>query len=195
MKNSRALRITLKKQEPTEDETLLQRALAGEAIALERLLSPYQPALHSLCRNMLGHAEDADDAVQETYLRAIRALPRFRREAGVYSWLFRIAINVCLNWKRARGKTVPLEMASDRANSQASPEAETLTRVEIDQALAILSRRQRTVFLLREREGWSIPEIAAALKCTHRRINNELYQTRRALEAWTLAHTEKGGQK
>lgn len=193
MKNLRALRITPEKQEPAEDETLLQRALAGETIALDRLLSPYQPALYSLCRNMLGHAEDAEDAVQETYLRAIRALPKFRRDANVYSWLFRIAINVCLNGKRARGKTVPLETASDRAIAQASPETATLTRVEIDQALAVLSLRQRTVFLLREQEGWSVPEIAAALQCTHRRINNELYQTRRALEAWTLAHTEKGG--
>ncbi|MCW3053130.1 MAG: putative polymerase ECF-subfamily sigma factor [Chthonomonadales bacterium] len=141
---------------------------------------------------MLGHAEDAEDAVQETYLRAIRALPQFRRDANVHSWLFRIAVNVCLNRKRARGKTVPLEMASDRAVTQASPETATLTQIEIDQALAILSLRQRTVFLLREQEGWSVPEIAEALRCTHRRVNNELYQTRRALEAWTSAHSEKG---
>jgi RNA polymerase sigma-70 factor, ECF subfamily len=186
------LRITLEKQEPAEDESQLRRALAGEAIALDRLLSPHQQTLYSLCRNMLGHAEDAEDAVQETYLRAIRALPRFRQDADVYSWLFRIAVNVCLNWKRARGRTVPLEMASERASAEASPEDATLARFELDRALAILSRRQRAVLLLREREGWSVPEIAETLKCSHRRINNELYQTRRALEAWMLAHTEKG---
>jgi RNA polymerase sigma-70 factor (ECF subfamily) len=187
--------MTLEKQMPTEDETLLQRALAGETVALDRLLSPYQSALYRLCRNMLGHAEDAEDAVQETYLRAIRALPKFRRDANIYSWLFRIAVNVCLNGKRVGDRTVPLEMASDSADTQASPEDVTLTRVEIDQALAILSLRQRTVFLLREQEGWSVPEIAEALQCTHRRVNNELYQTRRALEAWTLLHTEKGEPK
>jgi len=195
LKNLRALRITPAKQEATEDETLLQRALAGQTLALERLLSPHQPALYALCRNMLGHAEDAEDAVQETYLRAIRALPQFRREANVHSWLFRIAINVCLNGKRTRGKTVPLELAPDRAVAQPSPETATLTQIEIDQALAVLSLRQRTVFLLREQQGWSVPEIAEALHCTHRRINNELYQTRRALAAWILAHRERGEQK
>jgi len=192
LKNLRAMRITLQVEEPEEHTTLLERAASGEASALERLLSPYKFALYALCRNMLGHAEDAEDAVQETYLRAIRALPKFRQDADLYSWLFRIAVNVCLNGKRTRGKTVPLEMATERATFHASPEAETLTRVEIDQALSVLSRRQRAVFLLREREGWSVPEIAAALRCTHRRINNELYQTRRALQAWALAHAEKG---
>jgi len=195
LKNLCALRITPEKQEATEDETLLQRALAGETAALDRLLSPCQPALYALCRNMLGHAEDAEDAVQETYLRAIRALPQFRRDANVHSWLFRIAVNVCLNRKRDRGKTVPLETAPDQAITQVSPETATLAQIEIDQALAVLSLRQRTVFLLREQQGWSVPEIAEALHCTHRRINNELYQTRRALATWTLAHRERVEQK
>src|SRR5712691_8944143 len=76
-------------------------------MALEQLLVPYERPLHALCRGMLGHADDAEDAVQETFLRALRALPNFRGDAAFRTWLFRIAVNVCLGAKASRSPAVP----------------------------------------------------------------------------------------
>src|SRR5712691_76395 len=83
------------------EAVLLRAGKAGDAAALERLLALHKRPLYALCRGMLGNADDADDAVQETFLRALRALAGFRGEAAFRSWLFRIAINVCLKWRVA----------------------------------------------------------------------------------------------
>ena len=85
--------------EPTAERALIQAGKAGDCAALEQLLSLHRRALVAFCQGMLGHVEDAEDAAQETFLRALRALPRFRGEAAFRTWLFRIAINVCLQWK------------------------------------------------------------------------------------------------
>src|SRR6266536_3146105 len=78
------------------EATLLQAGRAGDRAALEQLLALHKRPLYALCRGMLGHADDAEDAVQETFLRALRALPQFRGDAAFRTWLFRIAVNFCL---------------------------------------------------------------------------------------------------
>src|SRR5438552_5037953 len=86
----------------TAEWALIQRGLTGDRSALDQLLGPHQQALVGLCYGILGHAQDAEDAVQETFLRALRALSSFRGEAAFRSWLFRIAINICSTKKRAQ---------------------------------------------------------------------------------------------
>src|SRR6266849_5903155 len=89
------------------ERALIQRGLTGDRSALDQLLGPHQQALVGLCYGILGHAQDAEDAVQETFLRALRALASFRGEAAFRSWLFRIAINICSSRKRAQHRTEP----------------------------------------------------------------------------------------
>src|SRR5215467_10388084 len=110
------------KIEDSEETLLLQAGQAGDRAALARLLAPHERRLYMLCRGILGHAQDAEDAVQETYLRALRALPGFRRDAPFRTWLFRIAVNVCLDWKRARRPTEPWDEAAGMADTT-TPEA------------------------------------------------------------------------
>src|SRR4051794_8157187 len=76
------------------ERVLLQAGRAGECAALEQLLALHQRALFALCYGMLGHADDAEDAVQETFLRALRSLSGFRGESAFRTWLFRIAVNL-----------------------------------------------------------------------------------------------------
>ena len=174
------------------EEALLRAAQAGDRLAMSRLLAPHQPSLYSLCRGMLGQAEDAEDAVQETFYRAIRALPQFRPAATVHTWLFRIAMNVCLDWRQNRRRTVSLDIIGGECLAANSVAATILTRVQLDQALAELLPRHRAIFLLREEQGWSVEEIAVTLHCTQRRVNNELYKARRTLKEWAQRQEQEG---
>src|SRR5712691_11254561 len=87
--------------EAVESE-LLRAGKSGDRAALEQLLALHKRSLLALCHGILGHADDAEDAAQETFLRALRALPGFRGDAAFRTWLFRIAVNVCLRSKAAR---------------------------------------------------------------------------------------------
>jgi len=182
--------------EEDSPEILLVRAgQAGVASALEQLVARHQRALYVLCRGVLVSAEDAEDAVQETFLRAFRALDTFQGGAAFRTWLYRIALNVCLQWKASRPPTEPWEEdARSIPSDSPSPETLALRRLRISEALRSLLPRHRALLLLRELEGWSIPEIAAALGWNEKRVRNELYRARLALADWRRQDAEEGGE-
>src|SRR5688500_11424402 len=96
----RALGCGADEEERSAGLALLRSAQAGDRAALEQLIARYQRPLFGLCYGILQHAEDAEDAVQETFLRALRGLPGFREQASFRTWLYRIGLHVCLNRKR-----------------------------------------------------------------------------------------------
>src|SRR5437868_3433330 len=103
-----------------------QGSESADAMEMEARLEQHQQSLFVLCRNMLGQEQDAEDAAQETLLRALRALralPRFRKGSALQTWLFRIAINICLNSKRSRARTVRLDEVPESDIRAPSPEA------------------------------------------------------------------------
>jgi RNA polymerase sigma-70 factor, ECF subfamily len=178
---------------PAAEAALLRAARAGDRDALERLVALHHRILLALCHSILGHAEDAEDAVQETFLRALRALPGFRGDAAVRTWLCRIAVNVCRNWRRDHRLTELLdEERADHPRQSASPEALALRHLRILEALNVLRPPQRIALLLKEREGWSMAEIAAALGWNEKRVGNELYRARRALVEWRRRDASEG---
>jgi RNA polymerase sigma-70 factor, ECF subfamily len=181
---------------PAAEIDLLQAGRAGDRRALEQLVALHKQTLFALCHSILGHAEDAEDAVQETFLRALRALPRFRGEAAFRTWLLRIAINVCLNWKRDQRPTEPWDEARPLTPPDAdSPETIALRHLQMQEALNVLRPHHRVVFLLKEREGWSMAEIGAALQWSEKRVENALYQARRALVAWRRREAGEGEER
>jgi RNA polymerase sigma-70 factor, ECF subfamily len=181
---------------PAAESLLVSAGLAGDTAALERLLAPHKRALLALCHGILGHREDAEDAAQETVLRALRALPGFRAEATFRTWLLRIALNVCLNWKRDRRPMSPLdEIGADRFFGMVSPEAIALRHLQMQEALSTLRPHHRAVLLLKEREGWSMAEIGAALRWNEKRVENELYRARRALVEWRRRDAGNGDER
>jgi RNA polymerase sigma-70 factor (ECF subfamily) len=170
---------------PTAELALLRAARAGERAALDQLLARHERPLFALCHGILGHAEDAEDAVQETFLRALRALRGFREEASFRTWLYRIAVNVCLRSKAARRSTEPWdEQQSGAPSGAASPETIALRQMCLQEALSSLLPRQRAILLLKEREGWSVAEIAAGIGWNERQVRYELSKARRALVQW-----------
>jgi RNA polymerase sigma-70 factor, ECF subfamily len=183
-------------QGPVSEALLLKAGQAGDRTALEQLLVPYERPLYALCRGILGHVDDAEDAVQETFLRALRALPGFRGDSAVRSWLYRIAVNVCLDRKRSQQPTEPWdEERAPAASSCCSPETIALRRLCVMEALGTLLPRQRAVLLLKELEGWSVPEIAAAMCWNEKKVYNELYKARRGLAVWQRRNTTEGDER
>jgi RNA polymerase sigma-70 factor, ECF subfamily len=178
------------------ESVLLRAARAGDRAALERLLAPHKRPLVALCYGILGHPDDAEDAAQETFLRALRALPRFRGEASFRTWLFRIALHVCLNWKRDHRPTQLLDETRTRPPRDAeSPETIVLRQIEVTEALGALRPHYRAVLLLKEWEGWSVAEIGAALRWNEKQVENALYRARRALvDRWRREEAQGGEQ-
>jgi RNA polymerase sigma-70 factor (ECF subfamily) len=180
-------------ERPVSETQLLRAGQAGDRTALEQLLVPYERPLYALCRGILGHADDAEDAVQETFLRALRALPAFRGEAAVRSWLYRIAVNVCLDRKRAHQPTEPWDEERCPAVCHAgSPESIALRHLRLTEALGCLLPRQRVILLLKELEGWSVGEIAVAMRWNEKKVYNELYKARRVLADWQRRDAAEG---
>lgn len=178
--------------EPAEEQALLRAGRGGDTAALEQLLARHTRALYGLCRAMLAQPDDAEDAVQETFLRALRSLHRFRGDCRFRTWLLRIAVNVCHDWKAARRPTEPWEEEQHGTIPDAvTPETTVLRRMGIASALASLLPRHRTLILLKVREGWSVAEIATAMGWSEKRVENELSRARRALAAWRLQEGEE----
>src|SRR5919109_3588632 len=125
----------------TEDRILIQRFLDGEKAAFERLVERYYRRIDRLAQHVVGHPMAAEDITQEAFLRAYRALPRFRGEASFYSWLYRITINLCLNSLRRQAHQIaavqdsdasPLPAVDDPSVVLETQERERLIRKAID---------------------------------------------------------------
>lgn len=167
------------------DAQELRRAYqAGDRAALERILTPHERPLYHLCLGILANREEAEDAVQETLLRALRSLGSFRGDSAVRTWLHRIAVNVCLEWRRARRPQAPLSDTLDCGAPRGDPAAEAVSRLHILEALATLRPDQRAALVLQAVEGYSMAEIAGILHWSPKKVENELYRARLALARW-----------
>ena len=174
---------------------LVALARSGDEQAFERLLDPHRRAIHAHCYRMLGSLHDADDALQETSLRAWRALDRFESRAPFRAWLYSIATNVCLRAieRRARAPEVlDPEEAEIAAYLQPYPDRLLPTDATVEEresmSLAVVSvmqllpARQRAVLILREVLGWSAAEVAELLGDTVASVNSALQRARATLE-------------
>jgi len=146
--------------EAPDEASWLPAARRGEPWALERLYHCYQPQVYALCFRLLERAEDAEDAVQATFVRAFRALPRFRGDSTARTWLYRIATNEALGILRRRRDSSPLE---DGTVSLPDRSASVVERLAVRAALARLSPDHRAILVLRLWQDLSYTEIAAVL--------------------------------
>jgi RNA polymerase sigma-70 factor (ECF subfamily) len=150
----------------------------------------HRAELTSYCRRMLGSSVDAEDAVQETLLRAWRASRRFEGRAAVRTWLYRIATNVCLDsLGHAARRPIPVEDVPELAGAggEPDPSEDALERERLRLAIVIAVRalppRQRAVLLLRDVLSWRASEVADLLGMTPVGVNSTLQRARAALEA------------
>jgi RNA polymerase sigma-70 factor (ECF subfamily) len=187
------------------EQALLAAAQHGDEQAFVGLTSPHRRALHIHCYRMLGSLYDADDALQETLLRAWKGLPRFEPRAPLSAWLFRIATNVALRMieqRREPGAPVdahlqpyPDRLLDDLPTPHPGPEELTSTREGVGlafvAAMQLLPPKQRAVLVLRDALDWPAREVAELLEDTVPAVNSALQRARerigREQEAGTLA--------
>jgi RNA polymerase sigma-70 factor (TIGR02960 family) len=189
----------------TPDAALVAAAQAGDEDAFRRLTQPYARELHLHCYRMLGSPLDAEDALQETLLRAWRHLGRFEPGTAFRAWLYRIATNVCLSaLSRPRdpipagpyaptpeGEAIhlapyPDALLDELPSSVAEPGARYDLRESVQLALLasiqLLPPRQRAVLLLRDVLGFAAAEVAELLESSTASVNSALQRARATLD-------------
>jgi RNA polymerase sigma-70 factor (ECF subfamily) len=162
-----------------DDRRLVEACLGGAAEAFDVIVERHQRAVYQLCFRFVRRHEDAADLTQEVFLRAYRGLRRFRGDAAMATWLYRIGVNVCLNQASARKRQeTPLDeapplkaAAGDPASSLLKSEAGARVRA----AVARLPRKQRATLILRAYQGLSHREIAATLGTTVGAVKANLF--------------------
>lgn len=175
-----------------EEAEWIRRAQAGDRTAFGRLVRRHQRRIQACASHMLGNRAEAEDAVQETFLRAFRAIDRFDGRAELSTWLYRICINVSLNALRRRRRTGARELddprlpepASDPGQTQSDPRralegAEVYTRLA--QAIDELSPSLKATVVLVLLEGLPQKEAAEVLGCSEGTVAWRVHESRRRL--------------
>jgi RNA polymerase sigma-70 factor (ECF subfamily) len=168
------------------DEDLVEAFQSGDVSVFDLLMDRWERKIRGAIYRILGSGEDARDVCQETFLKAFRSLPHFKKEARFSSWLYQIALNLCRDrMRRRKGKRlVSLDEAgfdtlaglrgADPSALEAA-EARDLSRVVAD-AVWSLPEEQREVIVLKEYEGLTFLEIAEALELPPSTVKTRLYR-------------------
>ena len=162
-----------------EDSILVRAAQNGDVDAFEELVRRYQSSIYRVALRMLGSRADAQDAVQETFVRAWRALPRFRHDSAVSTWLYRIVTRRALDKIASRRTTGTLDEVELEAGPDVAQAAEHQERLRaVRQAIAKLPPEQRAAIVLREFEGLSYQEVAQVLGASVPAIKTRIHRAR-----------------
>jgi RNA polymerase sigma-70 factor (ECF subfamily) len=168
-----------------DDARLASACQSGDLQAFERLYHLHASRMKSVARNLLGGVSEAEDAVQDTFLKIQRSILSFRGQSSFATWSFRILINTCHDARRSRMRKK--EVAHDepdqtptRPEPRAASTHPTL-RIALERALSQLTRHQRDVFLLYEVEGFRHAEIASILEISEAASKNTLFQAKKNL--------------
>lgn len=177
------------------DQLLVERVQKGDKAAFDLLIHKYQHRIVSLVSRYVTDPSEALDVAQEAFIKAYRAIGKFRGDSAFYTWLYRIAINTAKNWLVARNRRPP---ASDidaadaeqydmesRLKERSTPENELL-REEIEKTvydtIAKLPEDLRTAIMLREIEGMSYEEIATTMECPIGTVRSRIFRAREAID-------------
>lgn len=181
---------------PQEEPVLVAAIQAHDDAACEELVRRYGPAMLAVARRLVGHQQDAQDAVQDAFVSAFRALPTFRGESRLSTWLHRIVVNAALMQMRRRRRhpEEPIEpflpTFTDGGHhtrgvrawhaSEAALDAQE-TRVAVRAAIAGLPESYRTVLLLRDIEEYTTHDVAMLMGVTTNAVKVRLHRARQAL--------------
>lgn len=169
--------------ETDEDVLCVARCLRGDSAAFESIVRRYQKVLFSVARRMLGDHEDAMDATQNAFIRAYEGLHTYDPDRRFFSWIYRIAVNECLNARRARRPVDRLpEHVEPAAEGSPFDEVQNVERSElIDSALVRLSEDHRLVVVLRHFADLSYSEMSEALGVPEKTVKSRLFEARHRL--------------
>ena len=178
------------------DQELVIRVQQGDNKAFDLLVLKYQLRLSKLVSRFLRNQSDVPDVVQESFIKAYRALPNFRGESAFYTWLYRIAINTAKNHLVSQSRKNPANSidvqdaedygASEWLKEYASPEREALAselEATIHRAMGELPSDLREAITLREIEGLSYEDIAEVMDCPIGTVRSRIFRAREAIDS------------
>ncbi len=177
------------------DQLLVERVQKGDKKAFDLLISKYQHRIVSLVARYVSDQTEALDVAQEAFIKAYKAIDRFRGDSAFYTWLYRIAINTAKNWLVARKRRPPINDidAADaeqydmdsRLKEQGTPENELMReeiRRTVYETISELPDDLRTAIMLREMEGMSYEEIAVTMDCPIGTVRSRIFRAREAID-------------
>jgi RNA polymerase sigma-70 factor, ECF subfamily len=174
------------------DEDWVLQSQNGDPAAFESLIRKHQRMIHSLTFRMTGSLADAEDLAQEAFIRAYGQIGSYRGAAKFSTWLYRIAVNACLNWRQREIRRIQVhaEYAETLATQQAgvgiSPTEDEMSQ-RVQAALMKLPGRQRAAIVLTVYDGFNHAEAAQALCCSETTLSWRVFAARRKLKRWLAA--------
>lgn len=179
------------------DRLLVERVQAGDKQAFGLLVSKYQRKLARLVARMVRDPAEVEDIVQDSFIRAYRALPGFRNDSAFYTWLYRIGVNTAKNWLVTHGRRSAATDHMDGEESDSGGDAELLHDADtperllmtkqigatVNAAMEALPEDLRTAIMLREIDGLSYEEIAQVMDCPIGTVRSRIFRARDAISA------------
>lgn len=177
------------------DRVLVERVQAGDKQAFGLLVTKYQRKLARLVSRMVRDPAEVEDIVQDSFIRAYRALPGFRNDSAFYTWLYRIGVNTAKNWLVTHGRRAQLTSTTDddeRENhdgpellrNHETPERLLMTKQigqTVNSVVESLPEDLRTAITLREIEGLTYEEIAEVMDCPIGTVRSRIFRARDAI--------------
>ncbi len=174
------------------DPVILERFKNGDTSAFQEIVLAYQDTIYGLCFRMLGDHHNAQDAAQDTFLKAYQNLKSFKPDASLYTWIYRIAVNTCIDYKRrsvseSLFRHLPNNENSVEQEPSDSPSPEMLSEsgqmaAALQQALGKLSKKLRAVIVMKEVEGLSYEDIAGVMDISIGTVKSRISRAREELK-------------
>lgn len=179
------------------DSHLVLRSQHGDTAAFEELVRQHQRMVHALTYRMTGSLADAEDLAQETFLRAYEQIGGFRGSARFSTWLYRIAVNTCLNWRASENRRQQLHAQAaeelSAAQNSGGPKLPA-EAAEIQGALLKLPAKQRAAIVLTIYDGLNHAEAAQALGCSETTVSWRIFAAKRKLKRLLAAGRSGHGE-
>ncbi|HEY6305642.1 MAG TPA: RNA polymerase sigma factor [Candidatus Angelobacter sp.] len=183
------------------DEEAISRILAGETGLFEIIMRRYNQRLYRVTRAILRDDGEAEDVIQDAYVRAYQHLDQFAGKAAFSTWLTRIAVNEALARKRRRGRLEGLEIVQTTEERMATPESSSIIDPEsraaqlqvrqlLEEAIESLPEDYRTIIIMRDVEEMDVAETAASLGVSESVVKTRLHRARAALRKELYARSQ-----
>lgn len=176
----------------SEDLSIIDRFKNSDEAAFKELVLKHQDRIYNLCRHMLGNSHDAEDAAQDTFVKAYQSLKKFKPEASLYTWLYRIAVNTCLDYKKRpffaslfRKSEEGDDFVSEALSHWPSPERLYESKqigLALHNSIRKLPAKLRTAIVLKEIEDLSYEEISDILEISIGTVKSRISRAREKLK-------------
>jgi RNA polymerase sigma-70 factor, ECF subfamily len=192
-----------------DDLLIVQRVQAGDKLAFNLLVNKYHRRVARLLTRMVRNQEDIEDIVQETFIKAYRAIGNFRGDSAFYTWIYRIAINTAKNLLVTQGRRPSTLKESNDGDSETFEDNPALSNIDtpeslyqtkqigeaVNEAMSALPEELRSAIVMREIDGLSYEEIAAAMDCPIGTVRSRIFRARESIATKIKPLLEPKGSK